>query len=112
MPARPQLLYVTDLAYPARGRRYCDEDILLTSRLRAEFDSSGLRLDAVPVLAMPMEELAKRQLSPQEGFAITRIDGSSDLASLIKLGPMPALDAQLLFWKLARQELIRFLPKK
>ncbi|MFJ8011821.1 hypothetical protein [Streptomyces sp. NPDC096339] len=29
------LLYVTDLAYPARGRRYCDEDIFLTSRLRA-----------------------------------------------------------------------------
>ncbi|MCY0953964.1 hypothetical protein [Streptomyces sp. H27-S2] len=32
------LLYVTDLAYPARGRRYCDEDIFLTSRLRAHFD--------------------------------------------------------------------------
>ncbi|MDJ0380720.1 hypothetical protein [Streptomyces sp. G-G2] len=31
------LLYVTDLAYPARGRRYCDEDIFLTSRLREEF---------------------------------------------------------------------------
>lgn len=29
------LLYVTDLAYPARGRRYCDEDIFLTARLRA-----------------------------------------------------------------------------
>ncbi|WP_060907654.1 ATP-grasp domain-containing protein [Streptomyces scabiei] len=38
MPARPSLLYVTDLAYPARGRRYCDEDILLTSRLRTDFD--------------------------------------------------------------------------
>ncbi|MFF8289674.1 hypothetical protein ACF068_10670 [Streptomyces sp. NPDC016309] len=38
MPARPSLLYVTDLAYPARGRRYCDEDILLSSRLRADFD--------------------------------------------------------------------------
>ncbi|MFF9779420.1 hypothetical protein ACF1HJ_37970 [Streptomyces sp. NPDC013978] len=38
MPTRPRLLYVTDLAYPARGRRYCDEDIFLTSRLRAEFD--------------------------------------------------------------------------
>jgi len=36
--ARPRLLYVTDLAYQARGRRYCDEDILLTSRLRAHFD--------------------------------------------------------------------------
>ncbi|MFD9405735.1 hypothetical protein ACFWBN_01760 [Streptomyces sp. NPDC059989] len=31
------LLYVTDLAYPARGRRYCDEDIVLTSRLREHF---------------------------------------------------------------------------
>ncbi|MFJ7073839.1 hypothetical protein [Streptomyces sp. NPDC098781] len=37
-PARPRILYVTDLAYPARGRRYCDEDILLTSRLRDDFD--------------------------------------------------------------------------
>ncbi|MFC7304891.1 hypothetical protein ACFQVC_11755 [Streptomyces monticola] len=36
--ARPRVLYVTDLAYEARGRRYCDEDIFLTSRLRAEFD--------------------------------------------------------------------------
>ncbi|MFM9366813.1 hypothetical protein [Streptomyces sp. Da 82-17] len=33
---RPRLLYVTDLAYEARGRRYCDEDIFLSSRLRAE----------------------------------------------------------------------------
>jgi hypothetical protein len=35
---RPALLYVTDLAYQARGRRYCDEDILLTARLREDFD--------------------------------------------------------------------------
>ncbi|MFC9116479.1 hypothetical protein ACFTWN_24470 [Streptomyces sp. NPDC057092] len=39
MPSvRPRILYVTDLAYPARGRRYCDEDIFLTSRLRADLD--------------------------------------------------------------------------
>ncbi|WPO69441.1 MULTISPECIES: hypothetical protein [unclassified Streptomyces] len=38
MTARPSLLYVTDLAYQARGRRYCDEDIVLSSRLRADFD--------------------------------------------------------------------------
>ncbi|MFJ7064539.1 hypothetical protein [Streptomyces sp. NPDC101115] len=39
MPAaRPRLLYVTDLSYPARGRRYCDEDIDLTARLREAFD--------------------------------------------------------------------------
>ncbi|MFG2774548.1 hypothetical protein [Streptomyces sp. NPDC048350] len=32
------LLYVTDLGYQARGRRYCDEDIWLSGRLREEFD--------------------------------------------------------------------------
>ncbi|MFE7752807.1 hypothetical protein [Streptomyces sp. NPDC057428] len=35
---RPSVLFVTDLAYEARGRRYCDEDIFLTSRLRESFD--------------------------------------------------------------------------
>ena len=39
MPAdRPRLLYVTHLTYPAKGRRYGDEDIDLTARLRADFD--------------------------------------------------------------------------
>jgi hypothetical protein len=37
-PVRPRILYVTDLAYRARRRRYCDEDIFLTSRLRGDFD--------------------------------------------------------------------------
>ncbi|MFE1577700.1 ATP-grasp domain-containing protein [Streptomyces fradiae] len=38
MPDRRRVLFVTDLAYRARGRRYCDEDIFLTSRLRDAFD--------------------------------------------------------------------------
>lgn len=40
MPAAalsPRILYVTDLAYEARGRRYCDEDIMLCARLRRDF---------------------------------------------------------------------------
>lgn len=36
--ARPRVLYVSDLTYPAKGRRYGDEDDFLTSRLRDEFD--------------------------------------------------------------------------
>ncbi|MFF7986359.1 hypothetical protein ACFZDK_45910 [Streptomyces sp. NPDC007901] len=38
MTDRRRVLFVTDLAYQARGRRYCDEDIFLTSRLRNAFD--------------------------------------------------------------------------
>ena len=50
-PARPRILYVSDLAYPAKGRRYCDEDIFLTSRLREEFDVAVCHpLDAAALL--------------------------------------------------------------
>ncbi|MFG2651047.1 hypothetical protein [Streptomyces sp. NPDC048436] len=35
---KPRVLLVTDLAYEARGRRYCDEDIALAARLRTDFD--------------------------------------------------------------------------
>ncbi|MET7337851.1 hypothetical protein [Nonomuraea sp. NPDC005650] len=35
---RSRVLFVTDLAYQAKGRRYCDEDIFLSSRLREDFD--------------------------------------------------------------------------
>ncbi|MFD8596711.1 hypothetical protein ACFV1L_17085 [Kitasatospora sp. NPDC059646] len=38
MHERSGILFVTDLAYPAQGRRYGDEDVFLTSRLREEFD--------------------------------------------------------------------------
>ncbi|MEU8263648.1 hypothetical protein AB0C02_23855 [Micromonospora sp. NPDC048999] len=37
-PRRTRVLYVTDLAYEARGRRYCDEDIFLATQLREHFD--------------------------------------------------------------------------
>jgi hypothetical protein len=48
---RPRVLYVTDLAYEARGRRYCDEDIFLTSRLRPAFDLALCHpLDAVALM--------------------------------------------------------------
>lgn len=39
MPSvRSSVLFVTDLSYEARGRRYCDEDIYLSSQLRQSFD--------------------------------------------------------------------------
>ncbi|MEW2566755.1 hypothetical protein [Streptomyces sp. NPDC047070] len=51
---RPRLLFVTDLAYPAKGRRYCDEDIFLTSRLREDFDLALCHpLDAPALMDSP-----------------------------------------------------------
>lgn len=36
--SRPSLLLVTDLRYPAQGRRYGDEDVWLSGQLREHFD--------------------------------------------------------------------------
>lgn len=84
---RPSVLFVTDLAYEARGRRYCDEDIFLTSRLRARFDlalchprdAAALldRFDGVvvrnsgPVLHYPEAYEAFRRRAPGWGYRCT-----------------------------------------
>jgi hypothetical protein len=98
MPSRrPRLLYVTDLAYPARGRRYCDEDIFLTARLRAEFDlalchprDAAALLDAFdavvvrnsgPVLAYPEEYAAFRRRAAERGTRVYNpLTGRADMA--------------------------------
>ncbi|MFF9086326.1 hypothetical protein ACF1BE_07945 [Streptomyces sp. NPDC014991] len=98
MPAaRPRLLYVTDLAYRARGRRYCDEDIHLTSRLRAHFDLALCHpLDAAalmpghdavvvrnsgPVLGYPREYDAFRARALATGVRVYNpLTGKADMA--------------------------------
>lgn len=52
MPARPRLLFVTDLAYVAKGRRYGDEDVFLASQLRDRFVTALAHpLDAIDLMA-------------------------------------------------------------
>ncbi|MFO7961323.1 MAG: hypothetical protein R6U94_10295 [Nitriliruptoraceae bacterium] len=49
--ARPSLLLVTDLRYPAEGRRYGDEDVWLSGELREHFDVAMCSpLDATALL--------------------------------------------------------------
>ena len=33
-----KILYLTDLAYPAKGRNYAEEDIYITGRLKEHYD--------------------------------------------------------------------------
>jgi hypothetical protein len=95
--ARPRVLYVSDLAYPAKGRRYCDEDIFLTSRLREEFDLAVCHpldatalmtgFDAVvvrnsgPVLHYQAEYDAFRKQAVLEGVRVyNQLSGKGDMA--------------------------------
>jgi hypothetical protein len=95
--ARPRILYVTDLAYRARGRRYCDEDIFLASRLREEFDlalchprDAAALLDAFdavvvrnsgPVLGHKAAYDAFRERAAERGTRVyNQLTGRADMA--------------------------------
>ncbi|WP_031078826.1 hypothetical protein [Streptomyces sp. NRRL WC-3742] len=94
---RLRVLLVTDLAYPARGRRYGDEDIALSARLREDFDLALCHpLDAValmdgfdvvlvrnsgPVLNYPAEYEEFRTRALERGTRVhTQLTGRGDMA--------------------------------
>ncbi len=64
MAARRSILYVTDLAYPARGRRYGDEDVFLTARLREHFDVALCHPRDVVALMDPFDAVVIRNSGP------------------------------------------------
>ncbi|MBD0693663.1 hypothetical protein [Streptomyces sp. CBMA123] len=95
--ARPRVLFVTDLAYQARGRRYCDEDIQLSARLREDFDvalchplDAARLLDAFdvvlvrnsgPVLNYRAEYEEFRSRALERGARVyTQLTGRADMA--------------------------------
>lgn len=70
--------------------------------VQAAIERDGVRLTAVPKLKCSMDQLTQLSISPQEGFMLTRVDGSYDLKSILKMSPMPPVDAQMLFWRLKK----------
>ncbi|MDX3325845.1 hypothetical protein PV405_14400 [Streptomyces sp. ME02-6979-3A] len=125
--SRPSVLFVTDLAYEAQGRRYCDEDIFLTSRLRETFDvalchprdAAALldRFDAVvvrnsgPVLHYQEAYDAFRTRARESGARVhNSLDGRGDMAGkqyLVDLSRagfpvIPTVDRAADLWLLPR----------
>ena len=61
---------------------------------------AGITLESVPKLERTMAELPNLQISPQGGFILTRVNGSYDIRSIVKISPMPQIDAMLVFFRL------------
>ena len=65
-------------------------------------DRAGVKLSSVPKLKVDMGQLTQLDISPQEGFMLTRVNGSYDIKSLLKMNPASKLETQMLFWKLKK----------
>jgi hypothetical protein len=81
-------------------------------KTREHIERSGVTLASIPQVTATMEQLTSSNLSPQEGFMLTRINGTYDIQSILKITPMAQLDALMLFWKLAMGGYIRLLPPR
>ncbi|HEX9940770.1 MAG TPA: DUF4388 domain-containing protein [Thermoanaerobaculia bacterium] len=81
-------------------------------KIREQVEQAGVTLGSIPQVTATMEQLTSSQLSPQEGFMLTRINGTYDIQSILKITPMPQLDALMLFWKLAQGGYIRLAPPR
>jgi hypothetical protein len=75
--------------------------------IRGVIEKAGISPTSIPQLSASMEQLTASNLSPHEGFMLTRINGSYDIQSILKITPMPQLDALMVFWKLKEAGYIR-----
>jgi hypothetical protein len=79
-------------------------------KIREQVERAGVALSSVPKLIATMEQMTSSKLSQHEGFLLTRINGSYDIQSILKITPMPQLDALMAFWKLSRQGFVKIEP--
>ncbi len=70
------------------------------SVIREKIERAGVVLTAVPTLTAAVDDIASLDITPQEGFILSRVNGSYDLQTILKISPMPQLVAQVVFWKL------------
>jgi hypothetical protein len=77
------------------------------NELRQRIAAAGISAQAVPHLEVAAAQLTTMSLSPQEGFILSRINGSITVSAIVKISPMSELEANLMIWKLLKSELIR-----
>jgi hypothetical protein len=74
--------------------------------IMGELRNQGLTDNKVPKVAKALEEITQMNFTPNEGFILSRINGTWDIGSLIKISPIRETDAMLIFYKLWREGII------
>ena len=74
----------------------------LEGEVMAGLENDGVKDEKVPVLETTLDDLRAMSFSPEEGFILSRINGTSDIASIVKISPLSEIDSLLVFWKLSQ----------
>lgn len=76
--------------------------------ISSELKKAGLSLSRVPRMTKPLDEITDLDISPNEGFLISRINGIWDVGAIIKISPMRESEALLIFQRLKTDGIINF----
>ncbi len=76
--------------------------------ISSELKKAGISLSRVPRMTKPLDEITDLDITPNEGFLISRINGIWDVGSIIKISPMRESEALLIFHRLHNDGIIDF----
>jgi hypothetical protein len=74
--------------------------------IMAELRNQGIHDSKVPRIIKELEEITKMNFTPNEGFMLSRINGTWDIGSLIKISPIREADALMIFYRLYKDGII------
>ena len=80
-------------------------------RLAAFLKAGGVERHKVPLLNISIAEVTNLTLTPNEGFILSRINGSWDVNSIAKISPIREMEVLLIFRKFVSEKVIRWKEK-
>ena len=72
----------------------------------AELHNMGITESKVPKVLKSFEDIAQMNFTPNEGFILSRINGTWDIGSIVKISPIREPDAMLIFYKLWKDQIV------
>lgn len=77
-----------------------DRSKALEERIQALLVEGGIVPKAVPRLSVSLDDIAGLEISAEAGFILSRIDGSYDVSTILKITPIGQLETRVVLWKL------------
>jgi len=81
-------------------------------RLRETLMADGVERQRIPILKVPLERLTSFNFTPNEGFVLSRVNGSWDVKSIVKISPIREVEVLLVLKKLLHDGVIEWKPKE
>jgi hypothetical protein len=78
-----------------------------TSLILNALEAEGIVAKKVPILIKDIDEISRMDFTPNEGFMISRINGTWDIGSIVKISPLREIDSLLIFRKLQRDGIVK-----